>query len=851
METKDLSLFILSKIASDEILIEEQLQQLKSTRFRYFKRYSSSKESLKRKFILSKIFGAFIFGILPIIPLLTYFEVLDFINEGTIPIELVLFTGSLLFSMFFLFQFFNFFLMAMLNTMKILSGSVFEWFETLPISRAKLRKLILLTAIRSLDIPLIVVTFAFPIMMLIGTQNLFIFLICVGVSILDTILSFGLLLLFSERMNRILNINEFNSKKVRLIRLINLIIYIIIVIGSIFLIQWAFGSMETFFLLFGRSRSPSLVILILSMIPFPIAPGYFISSFISPLQIPFHIWYNIIIGFALFLILTWLITQQSIKGIRKTISSKSKKLKKIIVQDLGRIKKSVKIKIKSPVWAFIRKDFIISTGNLKNFLSIIMPIVIGFIFTFTYNITNIGGLTPFETDFVFNLFVIIGFNLFISGMIVHSLLDMEESGASVITSLPIIPRDQARAKLILMFLIQTITILTPSIMYIGSTVFLDSFFTALLGLPIVLLFQLIMFEIRVYFFGKSKKYFLVEEVFPEKKVIKWIFIFIMIYSLYFIFLSFAFFIYLAGGVIIMLASLFIIIVVGFFIVFLIMNKMFPIITPSEKNLINQLREGYQPWETKQSWISIFLLLILHFFLNSLIWFTPYPIFPHSLYSNQIFREIYKFLSILNINFIYVALLIIINQKVLGISRKQIFGQDFDNIGFKWKKFLSKRIIWSVISAYIIVTINIVIFSLLIANNMSQILSPYTGLSVILDFIYFYWQNLALGGIILTILLRNFKIKRVIIIYPLIISIYQIISLLIYISFTLPSEYYYSPSDIILVYVYLVSLMFFFTYFLLNTNRIIFGFTAAITVHIIVIILVLFVEIGIPFVVPLS
>jgi len=412
--------------------------------------------------------------------------------------------------------------------------------------------------------------------------------------------------------------------------------------------------------------------------------------------------------------------------------------------------------------------------------------------------------------------------------------------------LPIIPRDQAKAKLILMFVFQTITALAPSLMYIGRTVFLNSIFTALLGLPFVLLFLFMMFELRVYLFGKSKNYYVVEEVFPEKKILKWTFIFIAGYSLYFIILSLAFFIYLIEGVIIMFASLCIIVGVGFTIAFLIINKMFPIITKSEKKLIKHLRIGYQPWETKQSWISIFLLLILHFFLSFLIWFTPYPLYPYSLYPNQILNEIYKFLNIFNINFFYVLLLAFIIRKVLGISnRNQIFGQDLDNIGNKWKKFLSKKIMWSVISAYIVLTFNILMFLLLISNNISQMLSEYTGLSVILDFSYFYWQNTAFGGIILTILVRNFKIKRTIIIYALIISIYQLFSLLIYVSNPISSVYYLSLSDIIFVWIYFVSLMLLYTYFFLKTNNVIFGFIAAITVNIIVIMIVLLVQIGIP------
>ena len=65
MKDKELSIFSLSKITTNEILVEEQIGQLGKTRFRYFRRYLSSQESLKRRFVISKIFGAIIFGILP------------------------------------------------------------------------------------------------------------------------------------------------------------------------------------------------------------------------------------------------------------------------------------------------------------------------------------------------------------------------------------------------------------------------------------------------------------------------------------------------------------------------------------------------------------------------------------------------------------------------------------------------------------------------------------------------------------------------------------------------------------------------------------------------------------------
>ncbi|MFX0105037.1 MAG: hypothetical protein ACFE75_06070 [Candidatus Hodarchaeota archaeon] len=572
MEKKELKLFSLAKITTHEIIIEEQLENLGVVRYRYFKRYLVSQKSFTRKIVLTKIASAVIFGILPVIPLFAYFQVLDFINEGTIPIDLILFTGSVLFCIYFLLQFFNFFLMAMLNTNKIIGGKIFKWFETLPISREKLRKLVLLTIFRSSDVPLIVIAISLPIVLLIGTQNILIFFVSVVVSILNTIFSLNVLVLFSIRMSKTVDINEISSSKTHTIRLINLIFYIIIIISSIVLIQWSLSSMDSIFAWFANLSLPSVVILILSMIPFPIAPGYLLSSFISPTQIPLQIWYNIIIGFILFLILTWFVYNQAKKGIEYSTYSKFRPAKKNFLTD----KLLIKASIKPPVKAYINKDLLTASRDLKSFMSMIMPIILNWFFTFAYYSTNIWGITLLDVSFIFNWLIFVNFNIIISGMIVYGLLSVESSGSAILASLPLVPREQAKAKLLLILLIQIITILTPPIMYVGSSKFLYIFLIALGTLPFILLFTFLMFELRVYLFGKTKKTFLIEEVFPKKKVLKWFFIFFIEYVVFNSVYVVELILLLTNGVITMLVFSIFILSIGFLITIVIFNLIFPI-----------------------------------------------------------------------------------------------------------------------------------------------------------------------------------------------------------------------------------------------------------------------------------
>jgi hypothetical protein len=575
MKKKDLSLFSLSKITTYEILVDEQLERLESLRFRPTKIDLLNRRTLKKRLFVSKLLGAVIFGILPIVPLLTYFQVLDFIKEGSVSIEVILFASSLLFGIYFVFQFFNFFLMSMLSTMKLMSGGIFEWIETLPFPRQRLKKLMLITIIRSLDIPLIVITISLPLIMFLGTQNILILIVSLVVTILNTLFSICLLILLSERMNRVLNINALGSRRTHLIRVFNLVSYILIVIGSVFLVQWALSSIEVFFLLFRKSKVPLLIILILSMIPFPIAPGYLISSLISPQEMTIQIWINIIIGFVLFLILTYFLYLKSIQGVKKSTFSKFKIEKEDKSLSFQKPEKLIRIKVQSKIWAYIKKDLLIATRDLKFFLTLLMPIVIGFIFTFTYNLTNLGGINPFEVDLVFNIIIIIGLNIIISGMIVNGILEVEDSGSSIMSSLPLIPREQSNAKLILMGFIQSITVLAPSLMYIGRPEFTTSFFIAIGALPFTLLFLIFIFELRIFFFGKIRRGYVIEAVNPELKMVKWGIIFFLAFMIYPLIMIILLLIYSAQNVAIIAFLLLITLWIGARIVFKIYKKEFP------------------------------------------------------------------------------------------------------------------------------------------------------------------------------------------------------------------------------------------------------------------------------------
>ena len=573
MKEKKLPLYSMAKFITREVILEEQFHFSDAFRTRLFENYKKSQKFLRNKIITTKISGAIIFGILPIIPLITYLKIIQYLNNPSISIEIVMFGGSLIFSIFFLVQFFNYFLLAMINTTMIMSGKSFEWYVSLPISRERLKKLVLYTIFRSLDLPNIVILTAFPIIMFIGTLDVVLLLICMGVSILNFIFSFFILLLFAARINRIMDINEINSKKAILIRLLNMFSYIFIVVGSVYFIQWISNSLDIFFSLFLNFEYPALINLFLAMIPFPLNSGYIISLFIQPNQVPFLQWLYSFLGLALFIILIWWIYNKSIKRLDPIIFSRYKPIKKSSLSDNTSL--FVKIKTTSPIIAYLRKDLIIISRDLKAFTSLIMPIIISFVFTFSYSFINIGGIALLDREIILNWLFFVGFNIIISGIIVTGILNIEEANEIIRVSLPIIPRDQAKAKLIVIFLIQTLAVISPILLFITNPALIDVLMTFLGILPFTWLFLFIMFEMRIKFFSRMKNHYVTEEIFPENKTIKWTIIYITVYLLFICIFSALVNIYFTEGIMSVILFSIIVIIIGLVSTTLIFNKLFP------------------------------------------------------------------------------------------------------------------------------------------------------------------------------------------------------------------------------------------------------------------------------------
>jgi len=587
MKDNKLSTYTLAKNISYEILIEEQLQLKSEATSRLLEKYNKRRTSLKVKFLSYKIINAIIFGVLPIFPLMAYMDINRFLVDVPVHHQISIFIKSLTFEIFFTLQFLDFFLMGIFNLINIMSGEIFEWFKTLPLPRKKLKRLAFLTIFHNFDLPILANTFVFPIIMLFVTRNIFVFLISLGTSLLNITFSISILIILGEKIAKLIRRQSLKTKKSLLIQVLNTFSYAIIIFGSIFIIQMILSSLVTILIAsLNLYRSP-LYNAILTLIPFPFNPSYLISLSTTTSQIDIPYLLNPLFGLGLYIIVIYILFRKALKSLNNIISLKYKVNKR----DLSDKKITSKIHTTSTIKAFLRKDLLIASRNIQTFMSFIMPIIMSFVFMIFFNISYAGGGDLLSRDLYYNWIILLGFSLVISGMTVYNLLNMEATGRTIIGSLPIVFRDHAKAKLIIMILIQLIATLAPVLVYIYHYRFLELLLTVLATLPFVLIFLIITFLLRVRLFGKRRHSYVLEEILPENKTSKWMLIFIFEYFLFYLILVISNFLYFTNNFIGLLLTLFIISTIFMVILIGIFNKFFPKFSekkPLESKFIKRL-----------------------------------------------------------------------------------------------------------------------------------------------------------------------------------------------------------------------------------------------------------------------
>ncbi len=580
MAEKSLSLYAIAKYANQELLLESLLQAKGSFQSLFLERYRKRQRSFKIKVIATKILYSVIFGILPVMLIFTYIEIIQTADLFPFSPDNVIFTGVIFFGLYFVLQFFNFFLMGILESSMVMSGLIFSWFETLPIPREKLRRLAYLTIFRTFDIPIICIILGFPITMLIQTQNLLIFLTSLGISIVNIVFSFDLLILFGERLHRVLYSHKTSPKKALLVRVFNILSYIAVILGTIYIIQWVFGSIEYVFgamILFPQAQFLNIIF---STLPYPFNPSYILSLAITPTLLSVNLWISTFVGLGLFVIITYVVHMKTSKTLFKITNYSSVNSQHIYQkEDI-----EIKIKTRTSLGAFLRKDLAVASHDIKVFLSLVMPIILSCIFTFSFNIGLVSSPILIERDTIIYGLGTLLFCPIISSMLVYGISYIDLSGETVLASLPIIPRDRVKAKLILMMILQTLALYSPCLMYMLTPKFHIFLLATIAATPFVWIFLILTYELKIYFFNKFGKRYVIGDINPEKRIVKWALIICIQYVLNFWITSFIVIFFTQGQIFTISIFSVIITILCYIFGVLVLNRMFPIIRKKKREI---------------------------------------------------------------------------------------------------------------------------------------------------------------------------------------------------------------------------------------------------------------------------
>ncbi|MFW9865627.1 MAG: type II CAAX prenyl endopeptidase Rce1 family protein [Candidatus Thorarchaeota archaeon] len=760
------SFYSLAKNVSYEILMEGQIASSGAHQARLIEKFKKNKNYIKHQFLGLKIVFSFLFVVLPILPLMTFFQVSSQLESGVYTVNAISFISSFIFAIFFAMTFLYLLMFGMITTSSFMSGNSFKWLQTLPFSKKDLKKIGFMTIFRNLDIPLIILIAAFPVVMIVATQNIFIFLASILLSLLNVIFSFSVLVIIGEKLSSIFSESKGKSKRVNLVRIIYMIGYVVIMFGSGLILTWGINIVEGLFDLF-TTREPTLLVnIIFSLIPIAFAPAYFMSLSIIPTQFPLELIISTLIGLVLFILVTWVLFRVAQRALQSTISTE------IQVEQIETKKINIEINSTSTIMAYIRKDLVSATRDLQSFMFIFFPIFYPLILAITMQVplsllsTSIEGLLLLWS-------IVLAVYLFIPPMLTAGLLNLEESGSSTVASLPVIPRQQAKAKLILMLTIQGISLTLISIVLAIVTNSPIVFLLFLVTLPIAWSLLLLMFEIKIHLFGKMKYKYILEELNKEHKISKWILMILSEIGLFLLVLIVGSIVFIIFDFATAILLLLLIGVAGLSILIFSFTRMFPKL----KKIADYKTGGFLREHVNISTLVIIILYAL------MLYFVAIPILL------LIIPTLNSLLGILFVNFLVVfgvlgVLLLIIIPRGLKLPKKENFRNFIKTIGLSEIRPIWRNLLIG-LGSVAVYGLSVILFGSLLGtfvfdlNTLFRPPSYYTfgWFAFIFMLRPGIWEEVTFRGVILNLQLKRYSNETSMVLNGVIFGLFHFINLI--------------------------------------------------------------------------
>ncbi|MHA1618871.1 MAG: hypothetical protein ACTSVZ_06275 [Promethearchaeota archaeon] len=518
-------LWLISKYSYHEAFLQGKIEQEGGNLASFNEKLEKNVKHLRNSKVFTKVIMTLYVSLLIFSPISVFTNVKQAMGE--VNAQWGLYTGSMVLNFYFFTQLFYIMMFGLFFVSGILSGEGFRWLSILPVPRKDLGKISIMTFFRGIDAPVIAICLVFPIATFIMTQSLFLSFITLIVSIINTVFTFSLLIIFGTKFRRIITGGNSTSSKASFTRILWFVGYIlassIVTVGF----QMIPPLLKQWYLAESLTISTTQVLnLILPWIPFPFSPGYLVmNGYLGFENVPSISLLGSVIGTLILGGIDVILMRKALRILEKVASQESE----VFGGSGSRASLSdVTVITESSVKAFLRRDRKLIPRDIQAIMLNLMPILFPILGVFM--VTVLGNADPTEV-----VSALLGTNTiyFVMGglMVSLGLLSVESTGATINQSLPIVVRDQLKAKLKWIFTVILLSLIIPIVILIGTPYFLTylkHIIVVWFVSPIAALSTLILHTLM---FGKVKnKYVLEEQVNIKFKGLKVASIFVINFS---------------------------------------------------------------------------------------------------------------------------------------------------------------------------------------------------------------------------------------------------------------------------------------------------------------------------------
>ncbi|MHA1668302.1 MAG: hypothetical protein ACTSUR_06545 [Candidatus Heimdallarchaeaceae archaeon] len=530
------ALYKISKRVYREGILHSQLEAAGSNQAKLLERIERDKMSRMPDQILKFISGIYI-GVLTLIPIQSFLNIILSINQG-VEISWVLFVGSLSLGAFFLLQPIILVVFSLMLTWGLMSGGPYQWLHTLPLKRYDIQKIGLFAFFRSINIQLIVMTFVFPTSVVISlimnsalhfslTKMFLLVVLSIIVSLANSVFNLSVVVIVGRKMAILIEEREENSKKSNIIRIGSMVLYFIISSTIMYLIQIAISKIAEFYQYTPINIDVTMTLnSIFSLLVFPLSPGYLATlmfiGFSKDLLLPLV---GSILGLFAYFLLCFFMVKKALQALKYISSSEFKK-------ETGDHKKTkledVSVEVVKPVKAFLKRDLAIVTREMGAMMILIMPLLIPIYAAITspyeINVLNSSGLTD-------TFIILMSYALFTIYATIAGITTLESSGETITASLPIVVRDQVRAKLPFFTFTVPLALVLSTLFFLHSQYFMKLLIFSIVFLPTIPILGISGLFLKSILFGKMKYKVVLEEIKNKGKLLKYALVFLFIVAI--------------------------------------------------------------------------------------------------------------------------------------------------------------------------------------------------------------------------------------------------------------------------------------------------------------------------------